>query len=186
MARSRRGNFAEARALIINENRHAPTFALQLAPLQLSHRRFQRLLAAPCVRQRLIALVADEHAAFAAAGRLRLGKERRNGVKFVRRDLRHGAQNFLSRRHLVHLLARKFLHARIFSFRFPACLPSLPHLPLGRRGCRFGDCPISWQLPIVNVYHLLSMVKGLLVKLVNGQLVNGLWSMVNWSMVYGL
>jgi hypothetical protein len=81
-------------------------------------------------------------------------------------------------------LPEKFLHARIFSFRFPVCLPSLPHLPLGRRGRRFGDCPTLWQLPIVNVYHLLSMVKGLLVKLVNGQLVN--WSMVYGQLVYGL
>jgi cbb3-type cytochrome oxidase cytochrome c subunit len=48
--------------------------------------------------------VADERATFAAARR-RLWQERRDGVHFVGRDLRHDAQNRLALWHRVHLLS---------------------------------------------------------------------------------
>jgi hypothetical protein len=80
-----------------------------------------------------------------------------------------------------HLLSPKILHARSFAFRFPVCLPSLPHLPLGRCGRQIGDCPTLWQLSMVNGQW--SMVYGLLVNWSIGLLVYG--QLVYGQLVYG-
>jgi hypothetical protein len=183
MARSRRGNFAEARALIIDENGcRARILALQLAPLQFAHCRFERLLLTPRFRQRLVALVADERAALAAAaGRLRLGKERRNSVRFFGRDLRYDAQNRLALRHRVSPpCPKKFLHAPIHLSLPPVRLP-------------FAPAPAAWQArsPIWRLPDFVAIANCQLVNGQTGQLVNGQWSMVKlvyglWSMVYGL
>jgi hypothetical protein len=102
VSRSWRGNSAKLDALIIDEySRHALVGAAQFLPFQFSRRAPQLLLATKFFRQRLIALDGDERAAFAAAGRLRLGKERGNGVKFIGRDRSDGAQDCLALRHRV-------------------------------------------------------------------------------------
>jgi hypothetical protein len=56
---------------------------LQFTTLKFAHCLPQCLLSAPFVRNGRDAFVADKRAAFAAAGRLRLGKERRDSVHFI-------------------------------------------------------------------------------------------------------
>jgi hypothetical protein len=132
MARGWCGHFSEARALIIDENgRHALVRAAQLLPFQFSRRAPQLLLSAPFVRNGRDALVADERATLAAAGRLRLAKQRRNGVYFVGRDLRHDAEQCIAL-HAAHLLAEKI-------FSTPTCFPLFAYL----RGLRIGDCHLA-------------------------------------------
>jgi hypothetical protein len=139
MARGWRGNFAKAHALIIDENGcHPRIIALQFTTLKFAHCLPQCLLSAPFVRNGRDALVADERATLAVAGRWRLAKQRRNGVYFVGRDRGDGAQNRVAL-HAAHLLAEKFFSTPT---NFPTfrLLARLAHwqLPFGKCGCLLG------------------------------------------------
>jgi hypothetical protein len=112
MARGWCGHFSEAHALIIDEDGcHPRIIALQFTTLKFAHCLPQCLLSAPFVRNGRDAFVADERATLAAAGRLRLAKQRRNGVYFVGRDLRHDAEQCIAL-HAAHLLVLEFRKAR--------------------------------------------------------------------------